>query len=252
MARPRAVVFGMVDVGSVRGLSSHRLLLIHSPLVGPSTMARLASSATAAGHQVATTDLTGVAEAPSPRWRWFVERAAAAAQGWSPPVVVAHSGAGPMLPAIAGRLEQGPAALVFADAVVPPESGHHRHSAEMAPMLDRQTTGGRLARWLDWWPDDVVESLLPEPADRVALAADMPRLPRDFYDEPIPMPAGWSQQRCAYLQLSPAYDLDRRRAEQRGWPTIAIDSSHLGLHTDPGPVLEKIGALLDRLAPSSG
>ena len=51
------------------------MVLIHSPLVGPSIWSALAPVAAAAGFDVATPDLTGVAAAATPRSEWFVDAA---------------------------------------------------------------------------------------------------------------------------------------------------------------------------------
>ena len=63
------------------------LLLVHAPLVGPSTWAALAARAVARGHGVAVPDLTAVATATPPRWRWFAEHAADGADALPAPVV---------------------------------------------------------------------------------------------------------------------------------------------------------------------
>ncbi len=220
------------------------MLFVHSPLVGPSSLRRLADLAADRGHSVALPDLTTAVGAATPH-RALVEGAVGAAARLRGAVtVVGHSGAGTFLPAIGDRLAAA-APLVFVDAVVPRRSGQHATSTELAELLDRNTTDGMLAPWLAWWPAELVASLLPDPADRDLFASDMPRVPRSFYDRPVPVPDGWSDRPCAYVQLSPAYDADRAEAEARGWPTIRLDANHLSVHTAPGRVLD---AILDILA----
>lgn len=63
----------------------------------------------------------------------------------------------------------------------------------MTLILFVQTIDGQLRRWLEWWPDDVVEDLVPDVEDRAALLADMPSLPRAFYDESVPVPDCWME-----------------------------------------------------------
>ncbi len=53
------------------------LLLVHSPLVGPSSLTRLADVATSLGHQVALPDLTSTVTTDSPHHE-YVSTAAAA------------------------------------------------------------------------------------------------------------------------------------------------------------------------------
>lgn len=84
-----------------------------------------------------------------------------------------------------------------------------------------------------WWPDDVVEDLVPDAEERAALLADMPSLPRSLYDEAIPVPDGWMEQRCAYVKLSDAYDAEYAEAGQRGWERTEVDADHLRSAHDP-------------------
>ena len=185
------------------------LLLVHSPLVGPSTMLRLADLAAADGNSVALPDLTHAAEAEAPQWRDFVERAVTGAANLSSGIVlVGHSGAGAFLPKIGEALADRMGQLVFVDAVVPPARGFHQTPSEMIDALNVEDDAGLLLPWLEWWPPADVQELLPEPADRRLLASDMPRLRRTFYDEEIPVPHGWFGWRCAYLRLSDAYDAE--------------------------------------------
>ncbi|MFA9431114.1 alpha/beta fold hydrolase [Egicoccus sp. AB-alg2] len=231
------------------------VLLVHSPLVGPTTWDPVARVLAARGCEIRLPNLTGVAEAGPPRWRWFVDAAVSAAADLAAPVVVAgHSGAGVLLPAIGAGLDDRLGGLVFVDAVVPPTTGAHQSSDAMLRFLDGQSEAGRLRPWLDWWPDDVVADLLPDPADRAVLRQELPRVPRDFYDEPVPMPPDWSVDGCVYLRLSDAYDEELGEAQRRGWPCRALDSDHLGMFTNPEPVVDAVESLFaaasHRSAPS--
>ncbi len=222
------------------------LLFVHSPLVGPSSLRRLAEAAARAGHETALPDLTPMAASNRPHevYRDLAVEAARALTG--PPVVVGHSGAGAFLPAI-GEAIRETAGLVFVDALVPPAEGAHRTPDRLAALLDEQTVEGVLRPWLDWWPAEAVAELLPEAADRDELAADMPRVPRSFYDVPIAVPPGWSEQPCGYLRLSPAYDAELERARQWGWPTATLESTHLGTLTEPDRVLVEVLGLTGHL-----
>lgn len=225
-----------------------RFLLVHSPLVGPSSWTRVAAALRARDRDVVVPDLTGVA-ARSERWDdWFVDAAAAGCDRWEGDVVVVgHSGAGVFLPQVADRLADRCVATIFVDAVVPLATGEHRTSASLIAKLDEVDDGGVLPPWLTWWPDDVVSRLLPDAEDRAALSADMPRLPRAFYDEPVAVPDGWIARANGYLQLSPAYDEDRARAVAYGWPTARLDADHLSTFTAPADVAAGIEAMLARL-----
>lgn len=227
---------------------TNSILLVHSPLVGPSSWTASAELLRARGFDVRVPDLTLVAQAPPPRWSVFVDAAVAGAVALDGEVVIAgHSGAGAFLPAIAARLESRVAALFFVDAVIPPSSGAHETPAKMRALLDEQTVDGRLRRWLEWWPDNVVRDLVPVAEDRRALLKDMPSLPRSFYDEPIPVPQGWAEQWCAYVKLSEAYEAQLSEAARRGWTCIELDADHLAIRTRPGQVVEALLSLLNVL-----
>ena len=158
---------------------SDSLLFVHSPLVGPSSMQRLADSAAGDGYVVSLPDLTAAAEAETPLWRAFVERAVnGAARLSSDVVVIGHSGAGSFLPQIGEALGERLAGLVFVDAVVPPELGFHTTPGDMIDTLAVEDPEGLLLPWLEWWPDEDVADLLPDANDRRLLAVDMPRVPR--------------------------------------------------------------------------
>lgn len=177
----------------------------------------------------------------------YPRRAAAAARSLSAELtIVGHSGAGAFLPAIAERTEAD-AALLFVDAVIPPQVGAHTTPDRMKDMLDDQTDDGLLRPWLAWWPLEVVSELLPEASDRDELAADMPRLPRSFYEIDVDVPSGWSDGACAYLRLSAGYDAELADAVARHWPTATLDSTHLGMHTNPDRVLAEIVGLIDQI-----
>lgn len=220
-------------------MSSESILLVHSPLVGPASLARLAAAATAANFRVALPDLTSLTDSDDPHALFCRLAVEAGREMKAPPLIVGHSGAGAFLPAIGSTLGNV-AGLVFVDAVVPPVEGVHSTSPGMLAMLDSVTDDGVLRRWLDWWPEETIVALLPDDADRALLAADMPRLPRSFYDHDVKVPPGWSHNRCGYLMLSDAYEAELHDATDRGWPTARLESTHLAPHTQPESVLSKV------------
>ena len=179
--------------------------------------------------------------------REYVRMAAAAAGPLSAAVtVVGHSGAGAFLPAIGEKIKVD-TALLFVDAVIPPPVLAHTTPARMKDLLDEQTDDGILRPWLAWWPSEVVAELLPDVGDRNELAADMPRLPRSFYDIEVDVPSGWSDEACAYLRLSAGYNSELDEAEARHWPTAALASTHLGVYTEPASVLAAIENLITQI-----
>jgi pimeloyl-ACP methyl ester carboxylesterase len=105
-------------------------VLIHSPLVGPKTWLPVADELVRRGREALVPSLLGVAAAPAPHWRHVPEVVRAATANTAAPVVlVGHSGAGLLLPAIADALTVEVAALVFVDSFLPPANG----SVRLAP-----------------------------------------------------------------------------------------------------------------------
>lgn len=222
------------------------ILFVHSPLVGPSTWATSAELMASHGVDVCVPDLTGVAQASAPLWEVLVDTAAAGAATLEGDVaIVGHSGAGAFLPAVADRVQGRAVSLLFVDAVLPPPRGVHQTPAGLRALLDQQTVEGRLRRWLEWWPDDVVCELVPDADERAVLLDDMPSLPRSFYDESVPVPDRWGERRCAYLKLSDAYDDEFADAGRRGWNCEQLDADHLAIRTQPDRVVMAMESLLD-------
>jgi pimeloyl-ACP methyl ester carboxylesterase len=216
-------------------------LLVHSPLVGPSAWRPLQEAAGARGIRTLLPDLTGVVEAPRPQWTYLVDASVAAVDVTVDEiVVVGHSGAGAVLPLIGRRLGRRLRGLVFVDAVLPPISGSHRTANGLLALVDDLAVEGRLPAWLDWWPDETVDELVPDPADRRTLRSDMPLLDRSFYDDPVPVPANWATGPCAYVRLSAAYDTEYDSAVDLGWPTSSLEGTHLSVFTEPDRVLDEL------------
>ena len=215
---------------------------MHPPLLGPAVWGPCAAELTAAGHRVAVPDLRAACDPPT---GWPERAAAAATAGVTGPVVVAgHSGAGVLLPLVADRLPVAPAVAVFVDALVPAEAGETAPSERFRSFLDGlPLTDGRLPPWTEWWPPEVMAGAVPDPALRAAIAAQAPRLRRDFYAEAVPVPPSWPPARVGYLQLSPAYDADAAEAAARGWPVRTRPGQHLDLATRPAEVAAEILAL---------
>jgi hypothetical protein len=229
------------DVGSER---LPVFVLIHSPVVGPATWSLVVRELERRGRDAAVPSLLGIADALSPQWRHGAEAVhAATARIAEPVVLVGHSGAGPLLPAIADALTAEVAALVFVDAFVPPARG----SAPLAPPgfmqhLRALATGGTLPPWSSWFGEDALRELVPESRLRAALAREMPRLPLSYFEATVPMPAGWSDRPCAYLLFSrDPYRESAADARSRGWPVAEIQGArHLAMVTDPIAVTDAL------------
>jgi hypothetical protein len=228
-------VIGLRDTDGIH------VLLLHSPLVGPSTMKPMVSALEAFGWEAFVIDNRDGLESPT----MFLEHAARQTR-WKNAVLIGHSGAGAFLPALAAKCDA--LASVFVDAVLPPREGAFRPSASFIAFLDTVTThDGLLARWDKWWPAGVVENLVPQRVMRDAITAEFPRVSRRFYDHDVEVPAGWSERSCCYLGLSPAYDQECERAMTWRWPVQRLNGQHLDIAANSAVVADAVVALISEL-----
>jgi pimeloyl-ACP methyl ester carboxylesterase len=231
-------------VGS--GQHEPAFVLVHSPLVGPTSWLPVARELERRGRAAVVPTLLGVAEAPAPQWRHVPDAMRAATSHLQEPIVlVGHSGAGLLLPVIADSLNVEVAALVFVDSFLPPSAG----SLVLGPpafmdQLRAMATDRVLAPWSSWFGEDAMRELVPDERLRAALEAEMPHLPLSYFEASVPMPDGWTRRPCAYLLLSAdPYAQSAGEARALGWPVLEIHGvQHLATATDPIPVTE---ALLD-------
>lgn len=223
------------------------LVLVHSPLVGPTSWLPAARELERRGRAVVVPSLLGVAGATEPQWRHVTDAVRAATSHLHEPIVLAgHSGAGLLLPVIADAVRNEVAALVFVDSFLPPPAGQlELGPPEFMDELRARATDGVLLRWSRWFGADAMRELVPDERLRAELEAEMPHLPLSYFEATVPMPDGWaSRHPCAYLLLSPdPYGPSADEARTNGWPVIAIPGAeHLAIATHPVPVTE---AMLD-------
>jgi hypothetical protein len=233
------------------------LVLLHSPLTGAAAWGHI-------GAQLAVDDLSAlVIEVTGDTGPPYAGRyvAAAAAQvtasdlGRGEPVVlVAHSGAGPLLGQVgfALRAARRPVAgYVFVDAGLPrPGGGASRldlmqaESPELASGLRTElAAGGHFPIWSD---ADLLDEV-PDPAGRTLLLASLRPRGLDFFDEPIAAPLDWPDAPAGVLQTSAGYELSARLARGRGWPVVQRNSGHFAALADPVGTAAALAELVGRL-----
>lgn len=161
-------------------------------------------------------------------------------------VLVGHSGAGPLLPAIADATSA--VGVIYVDAGLPHPGKSWLDTAPpplVAHLKSPASADGVLPRWSDWFASDVLNAAIPDAQLRLRFVDELPRLSLHHFEQPTPA-AVWDGP-AAYLQLSPGYVADADRAAAAGWPVRRLVADHLAILTDPQHVHPSLAALLDAI-----
>jgi hypothetical protein len=213
------------------------LVLVHSPVTGPSTWRWVADELATRGHSVTVPAVPPAATALG--WAAFVGAVGALSAGADRPVLVGHSGAGTLLPRIGIRLRAK--ALVFVDADIPPEAGATTLVPdEFLEFLRALADGGVLPPWSEWFGPDAMRELIPDDRKRGIVSAELPALPLSYFEDHVPVPAGWTDTRCGYVLLSEAYAEQASKAAASGWPVARLPGAHLDIVTRPAAIADAI------------
>jgi hypothetical protein len=227
-------------------------VLVHSPLLGPTTWFWVAQELRRRGHHVVVP--APLAAAVVGGWRAWTDAVVDAIGTHGPAVIVGHSGAGPLLPLIASTMVPPPSQLVFVDAGLPPISG----DATVVPdqflgALRALAHDGVLPKWSEWFGPTAMEELISNEEHRAAVVAELPEVPLSFFEASVPLPEGWSSATSgAFVLLSEPYRSDATEAASRGWPVLELPGAHLDIVVRPAEVADALirVAHRDRAAPS--
>ena len=161
-------------------------------------------------------------------------------------VVVGFSAAGPRLFEVASAAR--PAALVFLDARLPADGIAPDAESRFAELLDSLPLApdGTLPAWPDWWPPELLATLIPDPDVRNAFARACPRPLRSVFAHPIPAPSYDGP--CGFVGFGDGYAADAAEAARRGWPVCVLPGAHhLWPVVAPVAVAAAIVEMIDRL-----
>jgi hypothetical protein len=221
-----------------------RFVLVHSPVVGPSTWRWVAETLRSAGHDVVVPDLVGAAATGAPDV--FAAGVVACCGSGDDTVVAAHSGAGAVLPSVIANLIVRPRRVVFVDAGLPPCAGRFTAGGGFLPTLRGLATAGVLPRWSQWWAPEMLAKLVPDPGRRNVIEVELPRIPLAWYEATIEVPPGWCRAAdCAYVLLSDAYRDDAARAAELGWQVVERPGTHLDIVSDDLAIAEILVRFID-------
>jgi hypothetical protein len=226
-------------------------VLVHSPLTGPVVWGRLPDLLRDRGFDVVIIDVQDDDSAPFAQR--YVTRAAdqiGTADWRAPALLVAHSGAGPLLPPIGAALGNRLGGYIFLDAGLPRPGQPSRldllreEGGGFATTFLESLRGG--ARFPAWSVDDLAD-IVPGVNDRRALVASLRPRGLDFFIEPLPPLNDWPDGGCGYLRTSGAYDFWVALAEQRGWPVVRRELGHFPALAAPAATQAALLELIARL-----
>ena len=159
-----------------------------------------------------------------------------------PVTLVAHSGAGPLLPVIRGSIPNPVLAYVFVDAGLPRDGATRldlmqSEESDWARQFQEYLGGGGV--FPNWSSDDLRE-IIPDEALREHMLAEIQPRGLDFFTEPIPMFKGWPDAPCVYILFSEPYQSATVKARRAGWPTYELEAGHFHMLVDPKAVTDLI------------
>jgi hypothetical protein len=224
-------------------------VLLHSPLVGPLTWDLVADRMRQRGIRAVVPTLIDSPEAKEPFWKQHAQSISAQIPKHNSIILVAHSGAGPLLPAMRAALTNPVHAYVFVDAGIP-RNGASRldlmRSEDPQWAAQFQEELGRGGTFPNWSFDDLQEVLPDESLRRQMIAEIQPR-GLAFFTEPIPVFEGWPDAPCAYIQCSAAYERPAMQARAAGWPTYQLEAGHFHMLVDAAAITDLILEALKKL-----
>lgn len=220
-------------------------VFIHSPLVGPLTWTRVADEMRGRGLDVLVLTLEETPGSKEPFWKQYAASISRSVADISKDVsvtLVAHSGAGPLLPEVRRSIPNPVQAYVFVDAGLP-RDGTSRldlmksEDPAWANDFEKELKSG--GHFPTWSMEDLAEVIPDEPLRRQMVAELRPR-GMEFFKEPIPVFEGWPDAPCIYIQFSAAYENPAVQARGAGWPVYQLQAGHFHMLVDPNAVTDKI------------
>jgi hypothetical protein len=219
--------------------------LLHSPLVGPLTWQLVHDEMKQRGIEAIMPTLIDHPNSIQPYWQQHAESFARSLnpipQNQSM-VLVAHSGAGPLLPIIRKSIPHPIHAYVFVDAGIPSNDLSRMdlmklEDPEWADEFHQTLLQGE--RFPTWSEDDLRE-VVPDEVLRRKMAAEINPRSLDFFTERIPVFSNWPDAPCAYIKFSESYEWDFKQAEQAHWLVREVSAGHFHMLVAPSAVTDMI------------
>jgi hypothetical protein len=230
--------------------------LLHSPLVGPFTWESVQKVLAEQGLGVMMPAVSDDPNSNLPYWQQHADSVAkdlAQIPAQQKIVLVAHSGAGPLLAAIRQQLTHSIFAYVFVDASIP-RDGLSRldlmklEDAEWAEQFNHALLQGEV---FPTWTENDLKEIIPDAESRQKLVDELRPRSLPFFTEPIPVQAEWPDAPCIYIKFSESYEWDATQAKQAGWPVYAIEAGHFHMLVDPVAVADLLVTAVQNLLDSA-
>ena len=220
-------------------------VLIHSPLVGGLTWTLVAEQMWQHGYSVIVPILSDLEISKDPYWKQHADSVAQALVDIPPGtnvILVAHSGAGPLLPIIRKNIPNRIRAYVFVDAGIPRDGATRldlmrSEDPEWAKGFEESLQSGE--QFPKWSSDDLRE-IVPDENLRKKLVAEIRPRGLDFFTEPIPVFHGWPDAPCVYIQFSAPYERPAAQGRQAGWQIYKLSVGHFHMLVDASAVTDII------------
>lgn len=226
-------------------------VLIHSPLVGPLTWDLVADQLRRKGADVIVPVLRDSPDSKEPFWKQHAEsmvQTLAQIPSETSVTLVAHSGAGPLLPVIRQSLAYPVNAYVFVDAGIPRADAARldlMKSEDLQWAIEFQEyleSGGMFPAW----SFDDLQEVIPDERLRKQMVAEIQPRGLSFFTEPIPVFDRWPDAPCVYIKFSPAYEYWAAQAKQAGWPIYELEAGHFHMLVDPETVTDLIVQAIEK------
>ena len=226
-------------------------VLIHSPLVGTFTWKLVAEQMRQRGLDVLVPELNDSPDSKESYWKQHAESFSQEFANISKDtsvILVAHSGAGPLLPILRQSIPNPVHAYVFVDAGIPHNATRldlmKSENSNWAEEFQAYLEGG--GRFPNWSSEDLAE-ILPDETVREQFVADLRPRALDFFSEPIPVFVGWPDAPGAYILFSPTYKRAEAEARQLGWRTYELQAGHFHMLVDAPAVTAIIVEAINNL-----
>jgi len=237
----------------VRQISQKNLyIFIHSPLVGGLTWTLVADQMLKRGLKVLVPIMKDSPDSNEPFWKQHADSISQELADIPKDVsvtLVAHSGAGPLLPVIRQAIARSVNAYVFVDAGIPRNDASRLdlmklEDPEWAKQFQEELEHDK--RFPNWSFDDL-ETIIPDETLRRQMVDEIRPRGLNFFSEPIPVFNGWPDAPCIYIRFSAPYMQPASYAKQAGWLTYELEAGHFHMLVDPANVTDVIIKMMNKL-----